>query len=171
MRAMERLRQAYLQERQPFVAACYRELLAREPDPQGMEHHLRLLAAGTPKVAIMTGLLQSEEAARLYRSGPAPGSGKRRRSTADILRSVFAGSDERCVRGLYEELLCRSPDYPSFGHHVRHLKQGAARTEIAASLLRSAEAAELLKASTNIPIAQKILFDFADRTFMPDLCG
>lgn len=166
VRLMEILRKVYQKERESFIAACYRELLAREPDPEGLQHHLRLLG-GKSKLAIMIALMQSPEAEQLYRSGPV-GSGKKRPSAADLLRNLYAHSDDRFVKGLYEELLCRRPDHAGGGHNVQHLKRGASRASIAASLLQSGEALELLKAKNGIPIAQKILFDYANRTYYPD---
>lgn len=168
MRMMEILRKAYRKERESFVAACYRELLEREPDPAGMQHHLQLLAGGKSKLAVMTALIQSPEADRLYRSGPAPSTGKKRPSASDIFRKLYARPDDRYVQGLYEELLCRRPDKHGCSQNVEQLRRGASRAAIAAQLLQSGEAVELLKAKTADPIAQKILFDFANRTFYPD---
>ncbi|TMV53048.1 DUF4214 domain-containing protein [Paenibacillus mesophilus] len=167
MRMMEILRKVYQKDRESFIAACYRELLGREPDPGGMQHHLQLLG-GKSKLAIMTALLQSPEAEQLYRSGPPPHTGKKRPSAADLLRKLYTYPDDRYVRGLYEELLCRRPDHKGASHNVRHLQHGASRASIAAQLLHSGEAVELLKAKNGTPIAQKILFDYANRTFYPD---
>ncbi|RKN85298.1 DUF4214 domain-containing protein [Paenibacillus ginsengarvi] len=164
---MEILRKVYRKDRDSFVAGCYRELLGREPDPDGMQHHLRLLAGGASKLTVMTSLLQCPEADRLYRSGGAPGS-RRRPSAADLFRRLYAQSDEAYVQGLYEELLCRRPDRHGCKQNVQQLKRGASRATVAAQLLQSGEALELLRAKTGTPIAQKILFDYANRKFYPD---
>jgi hypothetical protein len=165
---MEILRKLYRKERDSFVAGCYRELLGREPDPAGMQHHLRLLGGGTSKLTVLTSLLQCPEADRLYRSGPAPHAGGKRSSAADLFRGLYAQSDEAYVQGLYEELLCRRPDRHGCKQNVQQLKRGASRATVAAQLLQSGEALELLRAKTGTPIAQKILFDYANRKFYPD---
>lgn len=164
MKAMERLHKAYRKERESFVSACYRELLGREPDPGGLSHHTQLLKGGKSKLFIMVSLMQCPEAEQLYRSGGAGHSGK---LFADMLRNAYSSSDERFVQRMYEEILCRRADPQGLSKNVEQLKRGVPRAVIAAQLLQSSEAVELLKAKTSIPIAQKVLFDFAARTFMP----
>jgi len=53
-------------EGRDFVTEAYREFLKREPDP-GAEYHVQLLAHGTPKIQVLIGIIQSEEAVLLYR--------------------------------------------------------------------------------------------------------
>jgi hypothetical protein len=164
---MEILRKVHQKDREAFVAACYRELLVREPDPEGLASHMRMLGK-RPKAAVMAAIMQSPEAEQLYRSGPVSLSGKKRPAAADIMRKLYSYSDERFVQELYEELLCRRADRSGFSQNVHQLRRGAPRSAIAAGLLSSGEAAELLKAKSAIPIAQKILFDYANRRFYPD---
>lgn len=166
MRMIELLRKVHRKERESFVAGCYRELLAREPDPEGLQHHLRMLG-GMSKLAIMTAMMQSPEADRLYRSGPVHVS-RKRPSVAGLMRNAYAHSDERFVKEMYEELLCRRPDGKGSRHHVEQLRRGAPRAALVASLLQSGEAVELLRAESGSRIAQKILFDYANRTFYPN---
>jgi hypothetical protein len=81
---------------------------------------------------------------------------------------LYARSDDAYLRGLYEELLCRKPDRHGYGSNMRFLGSGGSRAALAVQLLQSKEALELLKAKTDLQIAQKILFDFAYRTYFPN---
>ncbi|RUS44227.1 DUF4214 domain-containing protein [Cohnella sp. AR92] len=54
-----------------FIEEAYRQLLNRECNAVGLEHHLALLGQGKSKSAILIGMLMSEEAkSRLTPSGP-----------------------------------------------------------------------------------------------------
>ena len=44
-----------------FLDHCYGHLLGREPDPGGREHHLQLLAAGTPRAALLAAFVGADE--------------------------------------------------------------------------------------------------------------
>ncbi|MFC3767209.1 DUF4214 domain-containing protein [Paenibacillus sp. GCM10012303] len=169
MRMIEILRKVYQKDNHKFVAACYRELLNRDPDPAGLDNHVRMLRSGTSKITVLASVMRSEEAERLYRSGPVSVSGKRRPSAADIFRNLYARSPDKYVQELYEELLGRKADSQGFKNFVKQLHSGAPRTEIALHLLRSGEGMELIQSKDGIKIAQKILFDFARLEYMPDV--
>ena len=49
-------------EGRDFVADAYRNILNREPDPQGMAYYLGRLAMGCGKASVITDLAQSKEA-------------------------------------------------------------------------------------------------------------
>jgi hypothetical protein len=53
-------------EGQQFITEAYRQLLNRDVDSAGLQHHLGLLAAGTSKLDIIIGIVLGEEATRLY---------------------------------------------------------------------------------------------------------
>ncbi|MBD2860871.1 DUF4214 domain-containing protein [Paenibacillus oceani] len=169
LRMIEILRKVYQKNHHKFVAACYRELLNRAPDPDGLDSYVRQLHAGTSKLNVLASLMRSEEAEQLYRSGPSSTSGKRRPSAADIFRDLYTRSPDKYVQGLYEELLGRKADSPGMKSFVKQLHGGAARSEIAVHLLRSGEGMELIQSKDGIKIVQKILFDFARREYMPNV--
>lgn len=52
-----------------FVAEAFRELLGREPDPSGLHYFAGQLHSGVPKMQIITGIMQSEEANLRYHHG------------------------------------------------------------------------------------------------------
>lgn len=54
-----------------FIRACYRRLLAREADPAGLAHYLRMLRGGASKMRILRGMLRSSEARE--NGAPLPG--------------------------------------------------------------------------------------------------
>lgn len=65
-----KLQSLFQKEYHEFVAEAYRELLDREPDPDGLQQHVNALLAGVPKIAVIVAILQSEEAYRLYHRLP-----------------------------------------------------------------------------------------------------
>lgn len=70
MRMIWKFKQLLQRDGHDFVAECYRELLNREPDPGGLQHHLHLLQSGVPKVSILLGIMKSGEAIHLYHQPP-----------------------------------------------------------------------------------------------------
>ncbi|WP_158289609.1 DUF4214 domain-containing protein [Paenibacillus flagellatus] len=66
MRIYETLQGLMRLEGEEFVAEAYRQLLDREADPVGMEHHLNLLCGGATKANIIIGLMLGAEAAVYY---------------------------------------------------------------------------------------------------------
>jgi GT2 family glycosyltransferase len=65
---MQRLQKIFQKEGHEFVAALYRELLNREPDINGLSDYVTCLLEGAPKMAIVEGILFSEEARMLLTS-------------------------------------------------------------------------------------------------------
>ncbi|MFK7694079.1 glycosyltransferase 61 family protein [Paenibacillus sp. HJGM_3] len=61
MRIVEVMREVLQLDGHAFIAELYRELLCREPDPGGHQHHVDLLAAGMPKLEMVARLLRSPE--------------------------------------------------------------------------------------------------------------
>src|SRR5882757_9242135 len=55
-------------EMDSFVAACYRQLLRREPDSSGFQYYEDRLAEGHPKSEVILDILSSEEARRKVRN-------------------------------------------------------------------------------------------------------
>lgn len=69
IRIADILQHLYQKEGPAFVAEAYRELLNREPEEQGLLGHVQLLAGGVGKQGIVSGIVQSAEAAQLYHRG------------------------------------------------------------------------------------------------------
>lgn len=55
------LKQLIALEGEAFVSEVYRQLLDREPDPDGLAHHTELLAGGMSKMTLVAKILQSPE--------------------------------------------------------------------------------------------------------------
>lgn len=66
MRIILRLKPMMQKESYDFVVECYRELLDREPGHEELQHHVNLLWSGLSKLELVLGIMQSEEALRLY---------------------------------------------------------------------------------------------------------
>ncbi|MFM1655472.1 DUF4214 domain-containing protein [Brevibacillus sp. B_LB10_24] len=66
MSILWKLKQLLLKDDVEFIVELYRELLDRDPDPEGFRHHLSLLRSGVPKITLVISIMRSEEAIRLY---------------------------------------------------------------------------------------------------------
>jgi hypothetical protein len=65
-RAAEHLQVVFLLDDEAFVAELYRQFLNREPDPDGLMHHVHQLRSGASKMEIAAAILSSREANFLY---------------------------------------------------------------------------------------------------------
>lgn len=76
-----------------FVQSCYRALLNREPDEDGLRHHLDLLAKGAAKLPMVVDILNSPEcAAKGLRHMPLAVAAQRRfRRRRGVIRNFFKG--------------------------------------------------------------------------------
>ena len=72
---------------QDFVLSCYRSILLREPDPEGLSHYLSRVLSGEERLAIAADIASSKEAQRL------PPSAKR------LITEILAARAEALVRG------------------------------------------------------------------------
>lgn len=66
MTISSRMRALLQMEGHEFITALYRELLNREPDPEGLAVHMALLQADVSKMSIMFRILMSAEADGKY---------------------------------------------------------------------------------------------------------
>jgi hypothetical protein len=140
-----------------FIAELYRELLNREADPPGFQHHAFQLARGTPKTTLMAEILKSKEAERLYtRPGPWPPD-PLKPTAAGLLHRLFATDGKSFVSGLYAELLCREPDPAGLHSHLKALQRGASKTALLLAILQSEECLSLLHAPSGNIIAERLL--------------
>jgi hypothetical protein len=165
---IERLQRIYHKEQGDFVAACYRELLGRAPDGEGLQMHTMLLNRGTSKLHLMVSLLISPEAVQLYRPSHAKRRSDRKyHSCSELLLSFIDRPDTQYVEHLYEELLARKVDPTGMRTYMEELKKGTPRAVVVAQLVQSTETQKMMMAKNSIPIAQKLLLEFAERKFMP----
>ncbi len=65
---IDKLRQTLQKEGGEFVVELYRELLNREPDPDGLEAHTSLLKSGFSKISIIKAILLSHQGQDLLSS-------------------------------------------------------------------------------------------------------
>ncbi|MFM1655468.1 glycosyltransferase 61 family protein [Brevibacillus sp. B_LB10_24] len=61
MRVARRLQRLLQRDGTDFIAEVYRDLLNREPDPDGLRHMAYLLASGVSKLSIVLAVVKSEE--------------------------------------------------------------------------------------------------------------
>jgi Putative papain-like cysteine peptidase (DUF1796)/Domain of unknown function (DUF4214) len=112
-----------------WVAALYRVLLGREPDPPGLLGHVRAVQAGWEPEDLVRGFLQSQEfAAKYLKFAKVYGQSSHQISpTPDATQlSHTANSEPRysvetLVEALYRGVLSRAPDQNGFVSHVRRL--------------------------------------------------
>lgn len=74
-----------------FVKSCYRELLGRDADPDGLQHHLDLLAKGRSKLKVAASIADSAEcrAKGLHNSSLAVSARRRARSKFRIVKDLW----------------------------------------------------------------------------------
>ncbi|MDF2815090.1 MAG: glycosyltransferase [Paenibacillus sp.] len=170
MRIIEILHKSMRKESSKFVTACYRELLNREPDRSGFDHHLHLLShKKLSRLSLMESFLTSAEAVHLYEHGSPNMAGKKRPSAADLLMKMYKLSTDGFIETLYQELLGRSADRQGRNQLRHQLAHGVPRCVIVVGILKSGEAQELLNAKSHLAVAQKILLDFCQKKFMPHI--
>lgn len=92
-----------------FVAAVYRDLFGREPDPQGRATWAGLLLTGTPYGEVANGITYSDE----YRT--------------------------RLIRGTYEHYLGRGPDREGLAFWLHRMRDGQHIEDIQAGFIASDE--------------------------------
>lgn len=149
-----------------FVSTAYRQLLGREAEQQGYDHHIALLDSGTRKADILSSFLQSPEfAAREHkvtvigRSLLDRGKGKRRKmafanasrpavsaaakplveGSVIHLEALFALDREPFVAALYEHLLGRPAGKDEAMHYRRLLARGTPKADLVRSFIASEE--------------------------------
>lgn len=87
--------------KEEIIRALYRQLLDRDPDEGGFNHHLSLLSSNQLNLREMfNGILHSQEYFEKFVSGK---------------------PNEVVVRGLYQRVLGRDPDESGFRHHLQGL--------------------------------------------------
>ena len=110
------------------MAALYRALLGREPDPPGLAGHVRAVQAGRPE-DLIRGFLQSQEFAKKYpKFEKIYGQNSHQISqTPDATKWPHTATSEprysveTLVEALYHGVLSRRPDQNGFVGHVRRL--------------------------------------------------
>lgn len=116
-----------------LVHQLYHEHLGRGPDPQGLQHYLRLLTNGKTANRIRRDLAKSDEAVALRRA--------RQRAGADItsVRDLLSLRGTEFVRAAYLTLLGREPDEVGLSHHLGILADGESRAAVLAGIHSSPE--------------------------------
>ena len=112
-----------------WVAALYRALLGREPDPPGLAGHVRAVQAGRKPEDLIRGFLQSQEFAKKYpKFEKIYGQNSHQISqTPDATKWPHTATSEprysveTLVEALYHGVLSRRPDQNGFVGHVRRL--------------------------------------------------
>jgi len=121
-----------------WVAALYRVLLGREPDPLGLVGHVRALQGGRKPDDLMRGFLRSPEFATKYPKFEKV-YGQRLQlisPNSDATQSPKAQSEPRysvetLVEAFYRGALSRAPDQNGFVSHVRRLESlGSGATDL-----------------------------------------
>jgi hypothetical protein len=120
-----------------FIKAVYPELLNRQPDPDGLNHHVHALRSGTSKLQTMAGIVQSHEAASLYQN--ALSGSVEARTIANRLQQLYAQKTDSFVHHLYKEILCREPDPGGAQAFIHRIQHGHSRQAVIAELLVSHE--------------------------------
>ena len=109
MSIIQRLRRIFKTEGQEFIYVLYRELLNREPDPEGFQEHVKFLSHGASKISVMRAILLSNECHHLLASQRPPTYGTSP-TLIDKLRQTLQKEGREFVVELYRELLNREPD-------------------------------------------------------------
>ncbi|MBR8407760.1 DUF4214 domain-containing protein [Burkholderia cenocepacia] len=148
-----------------FLSYAYLALLRRNPDESGLRHYGQLLSEGVPRIAVLTALSKSPEAAE---------TGVRLRGAAarfalyqflmlPVLRAILLPMvkphvdpvwmlvvdnlgflrDDEFVDRLYRELLGRESDHAGRAHYLSMLSDGVSRTEVALDIAYSSEGRRL----------------------------
>lgn len=134
-----------------FISELYRQLLNREPDPQGLHYHVSLLTRKVSKMSLITTFMQSEEAERVYRQVLYNPIEYNRNTVARIISLFYLASNLYFVHALYNELLGRNPEQGGIDIHVQYLLRGLSRKNLLNHILLSEECQRIL-ISEQIPV-------------------
>ncbi len=140
-------------EGEEFISALYRQLLNREPDPQGFQHHVCLLARRAPKMSFISAFLQSKEAEQIYRQAPHSPLESNRSTVARIISQYYLTNNLPFVHALYNELLGRNPEQEGIDAHIHTLRRSVPRIRLLNDILFSQECQRLLN-SEQAPVFQ-----------------
>ncbi|OPA80201.1 hypothetical protein BVG16_05515 [Paenibacillus selenitireducens] len=129
-----------------FISELYRQLLNREPDLPGLQHHVSLLSRHTSKISIINSFLQSDEAESTYKQMQYNPLDYNRSTIARMISQFYLASHLHFVHALYNELLGRNPEQGGIDIHVQCLLQGVNRQKLLTHILLSEECQRLLHA-------------------------
>ncbi|XEC93405.1 DUF4214 domain-containing protein [Paenibacillus tarimensis] len=144
-RIIDLLRKTFELEGEAFLWELYRQVLHREPDPEGLNGHSGHIHGGTEKIRIASAMVQSEEAEEVF--GRQPPSQFARSTLGGILQLFYRTNDQNYIHALYEEILCREPDPDGYNNYMKALAEGLPRRSLLGMFLQSAECARLLSAA------------------------
>lgn len=128
-----------------FIKELFHQLLKREATGVDVTSHVALLESGVSRINVIIGILNSDEAVRLY-SQPAEISEKESSPTvADKLMDLLALSYEDLVHHAYIEMLNRNPDSDGFKAFLALLYNGSPPICVISQILGSDEFRRLLE--------------------------
>lgn len=131
----------------PFVAALYRQVLHREPNPAELQRGAGQLAAGVPKVRVAAELMASPAAEQMYRDLPTRPMDRLSRTIANVMQQILPSPELAYIYAMYAELLNRNPSAPEIDARMASLRQGHPRLKMLEEMLLSPEAQAMLKAA------------------------
>lgn len=115
-----------------FILSIYRLILNREPDAEGLAHHLTLLQGGLDRKAIATELLRSNESRDLLLVNQV--------ISREQIDALIKLGDEAFLEAAYGLLFDRQPDPIGRESHLQAMAAGKPRMQVLAGLVRSDEA-------------------------------
>src|SRR5262249_33463672 len=167
--SLEALEQRTLLDATGFVSGLYRSFLHREPEAEGLAHHVRLLASGVTEDAVIKGFTISPEylttlARRAFhdvlerepdagalaglvtalRNGLTDAQMRENLLAADEFFSNHGGAARGFVAGVYQAELRRGPGGGEDAPWVAQLASGVSRAAVAHGIAASHEAHALV---------------------------
>jgi glycosyltransferase involved in cell wall biosynthesis len=133
-------------DKEEFIWEAYKQILLREPEELGFQSHLQQLHAGMPKLHIMDGLLQSEEAQRMYEKLVLPAGSYIDYALGRLLHSLYQVNGFELIQTLYREFLCRNSDFEGLHHYLHLLDTGMPYRSVISGFLLSEECQRIVRA-------------------------
>jgi hypothetical protein len=136
-----------------FVDLVYRNVLGRDPDPEGRAHWQRQLAAGSSRGSVMLALSESgEHVART--STPAP---------TQPRRLLASSAFEHRIARIYLGFLGRWPDAAGFDHWVLRALRGTPITALTDAILATPELQARYGGTTDEQFVRRLYTDVLGR--------
>jgi hypothetical protein len=132
-------------DNEEFIWEAYKQALLREPEKTGFQDHLQQLQAGKLKLNILDGILQSEEAQRLYAKPVIDTDPSNEFSLAKLLHNLYHANGLELIQTLYREFLNRNSDFEGLRHNLHLLNTGTSCTSLISGFLLSRECRKLLR--------------------------
>lgn len=130
-------------EDEAFVRCAYVSLLGREPDPEGLGHHLERVRGGESKRRLLAQLRASPEGRAFGASFPGLQALEGEACAWSSAQDVLALQDRAFVQAAYGVLLCREPDEEGLDLYVRRLREGEPKESLLDEIGASPEAVAL----------------------------